>query len=367
MHDIQVLIDNYEDDEGWLSAKVIEGIKPLRHLAKSCINGKVLPEQVMKAIETLDLELVTSSSSFFPTYESHVFICTAEPDDGGKPFVILDKGSGTLNINVYHMVRDKAHDLLDKIKDQFDPKQPTPNSVNFAFWQADPDDGCEVQQNRLKCPDIDSIKSNYTPKVFDEVVRIAELEQPFRHGKIILWHGPPGNGKTYMIRAFARMMATRHNITPEVIIDPENLFSTPKYLTSLLLRRPPGRSKQPFRLFIAEDCAQLFASDCRNHEGFSRLLNTADGLIGQGQKLIFLFTANEKIDEIDPAILRPGRCLQNLEVGNWTKERAARWLASMGREDLISKLQPNTSLAEMYALINDIQTAKTHKDSKIGF
>ena len=90
-----------------------------------------------------------------------------------------------------------------------------------------------------------------------------------------------------------------------------------------------------------------------------------DGLLGQGQKLIFVFTANEQIDTIDPAILRPGRCLQNLEVPNWNRAAAREWLKAKGVTDT-SNLPNDISLAEMYAILNKTMHAE-QRHQTLGF
>lgn len=363
---------SYEDYEAWMGAEILSRIGEAKHLARGSLGPKVAEESVLKVIEDFKLELCVSSRGFYPNYQEHVLVCRPShnsPFDVDLPqsaTITFDVGTDT-SVQVYAHKAETAKKIFDKIKDQFDPPPTDPSQVRFAFWQMDPEDGCQVTYNRLECPEIDDLKSNYSNRVFDETVHIAGLEKPYVHGKIMLWHGPPGNGKTYLIRAFSRLISERHKVCPEVIIDPEALFAQPKYLTSLLLRTPPDRGKQPFRLFIAEDCAQLFAADCRNHQGFSRLLNTADGLIGQGQKLVFLFTANEKIDEIDSAILRPGRCLHNMEVKDWSKKRASAWLRERGQEDHIPKLKLQNTLAQLYAIVNGTAIAQNHKDDKIGF
>jgi len=247
-----------------------------------------------------------------------------------------------------------------------------------VFWQSDPEEGgASLFTNELKCPSLEEIRDNYSPETFSQVESLINLKSPYDHGKIVLWHGPAGNGKTHLIRALTKHLVDIHNIIPEVIVDPEAAFEEPKYLTSLLtsgqrkLRyHAPKGGDVDFRFIIMEDCAELFSVNCRNTQGFSRLLNTADGLIGQGQKLIFLFTANESIEEVDPAILRPGRCLQNLEVSNWNWNAASNWVRNkVGPEKavaVLSKLKDKNSLAEMYALINDRDIASDNR-GQFGF
>lgn len=216
-------------------------------------------------------------------------------------------------------------------------------------------EGIESRNRELDAVRLADIRSNYTSDVFEAVTRLESLEAPYKYGKIVLHHGPPGNGKTHLLRALAYEWSHKYKVVPEVVIDPEPLFEQPGYLMELLTSKPSFTDEPPFRFIIAEDCANLFALGCRENAGFSRLLNVVDGLLGSGQNLVFLFTANEEIQDIDPAILRPGRCLQHLHIPNWSREDSKVWLRGKGAEYLSTKLADTNSLADLYALVNGVE------------
>ncbi len=83
---------------------------------------------------------------------------------------------------------------------------------------------------------------------------------------------------------------------------------------------------------------------------FSRLLNLTDGLMGQGHDVIVLITTNEPLSAMHPAVVRPGRCLSEMEFGPLSVEAANRWLGAHGSGVTVAK---PTSLAELYAAIGD--------------
>jgi len=95
-------------------------------------------------------------------------------------------------------------------------------------------------------------------------------------------------------------------------------------------------------MFVLEDCGELLRADARG-QSLSRLLNIADGVIGQSRRLLICITTNEPIGRLHPAIVRPGRCLSTIEVRSFTRSEAAAWLGPghTPRDEM--------TLAEMYA------------------
>jgi hypothetical protein len=247
----------------------------------------------------------------------------------------------------------------------YQPKATSNKVCSFRFHHKSPD-GIDSRVQALDAVSLVDIRHNYTPDVFEQIEKLASLEDPYKFGKIILYHGAAGNGKTHLIRALAYEWSKKFDVQPEVVIDPEPLFEQPGYLMELLAT-PDFLNKTPkFRFIIAEDCANLFGVRCRDNAGFTRLLNVVDGLLGAGQKLVFLFTANEEINEIDPAILRPGRCLQHLQITNWDRSAAEGWLTRQGAPDKIARLSATNSLADLYAILNNVDIF-TNKKEMFGF
>lgn len=265
---------------------------------------------------------------------------------------------------------EQARILNKKIFDQLPQEDEDPNTVEFKFWKLGPQNHAYPTNKKLLCPRFADIKDNYTQDVVKQIEALIGLKAPDDYGKIILWHGPPGNGKTYLIRALTREWASKHGITPEVIIDPETFFSNSYYLDSLVTSQiNDSVEDETFRLIIIEDYASIVSTGCRNNPGFARLLNTTDGLIGQGQRLIFLLTTNEPLDMIDPAVLRPGRCLHRMEILPMTEKEGIEWLEKKDALHLASEIdgRRELSLADLYAILHGNPFKNNTPSSSFGF
>ena len=149
-------------------------------------------------------------------------------------------------------------------------------------------------------------------------------------GRLLLWHGIPGTGKTYALRALGwewRTWCDFHYVT-----DPETFFgSSPAYMLDVLLGEDDDDDEGGrWRLLILEDTGELLAADAkeRTGQGLSRLLNVVDGLIGQGLRVLVLVTTNETLRSLHPAVSRPGRCASQIEFGAFAAEEAAEWLGA---------------------------------------
>jgi hypothetical protein len=153
-------------------------------------------------------------------------------------------------------------------------------------------------------------------------------------GRLILFHGAPGTGKTTAIRALM------HEWGPwcetHLITDPDRMFADSDYLISVLesvegqsaptLGSPPGETK--WKLVVAEDADSYLRSTAKFDAGaaLGRLLNATDGLLGQSTKTLVLLTTNEELTRLQPALIRPGRCLNRIEFSKFSEQEAGSWL-----------------------------------------
>ncbi len=110
--------------------------------------------------------------------------------------------------------------------------------------------------------------------------------------------------------------------------------------------RMGGPPTHRWRLLVIEDCDDLIRGDGRGAAGqqLSRLLNLTDGLVGQGREVLVALTTNEDLLRMHPAVVRPGRCLAQIEVGALPHTEAVSWLGSA------EGVRSSMTLAELFAL-----------------
>ena len=165
------------------------------------------------------------------------------------------------------------------------------------------------------------------------------------HGRLMLWHGEPGTGKTYAIRALA--WAWRKWCRFEYVTDLERLFGDASYLMQVLLT---DESDDRWRLLIIEDSGELLTMDAKSvvGQGLSRLLGLADGLLGQGSRILTLITTNEDLGKFHPALLLPGRCLSQIQFSRFGTDEASSWLHAAGCD---KRTETAKALSQLYALL----------------
>ena len=122
------------------------------------------------------------------------------------------------------------------------------------------------------------------------------------------------------------------------MLDPDALFSSPGYLMEVAMgveyhgHGDEDETKRRWRLLLLEDCDELIRGEAKATSGqaLSRLLNLTDGLLGQGRDVLVAITTNENLASLHPAVIRPGRCLAQIEVGPLPREEAVAWMAAEG-------------------------------------
>lgn len=220
------------------------------------------------------------------------------------------------------------------------------NEVPFTFWMNTPH-GPNSIVRRLTAANWDEISLNYSVDTRSDLLTLMEGFQPALGGQLLIWHGEPGTGKTFAIRALSWQW--RDWCDFHYIADPEEFFGQAQYLLNVLLAEARDSDEGPrWRCLVLEDTGELLAADAKEKtgQGLSRLLNVVDGLIGQGLRILVLVTTNEELGRLHPAVLRPGRCAMQTLFGKLSPAEVAEWYRA--RHLVASRLEPRF-LAELFA------------------
>lgn len=257
--------------------------------------------------------------------------------------------SQTVYVKSYARSLDDAKAIVNQVNSKANPVEIVHDgTVRVNFWSVG-DRGAESITRQIEAEDWAEVEENYTKTARTGIERLMTMTPPFEGGRIVLWHGPPGTGKSHAIRALVKQWEPWCDAN--YIVDPEVVFARAATLMDLLLgHHGYGRVKagtwpddtfvlhgqDRWRLFIMEDTDEFLQADAKERRGqaMSRLLNTADGFIGQGLKVLFLITTNEPMHKLHAAVSRPGRCIANTEVGLFTEEESRRWLSGRGLNPL---------------------------------
>lgn len=218
-------------------------------------------------------------------------------------------------------------------------------SVRMQFWSWHGKEAV-LSTRRVEAPAWEEVAGNYARRTAAGLGGLMSATDPAaRGGRLILWHGVPGTGKTTAVRALSREWSDW--CRPHYVMDPERFFGEPRYLLRVSGVDEDDEDDERWRLVIAEDCDEYLRADAKERAGASlgRLLNLCDGILGHGLKVLVLLTTNEDVGRLHPAITRPGRCLSQVEFEPLAPAEARAWLGA-GRGVPEAPL----TLAQLYAL-----------------
>lgn len=196
-------------------------------------------------------------------------------------------------------------------------------------------------------------RSNYSKEVltsYDKAISDFNSSKP--KGRLTILDGPPGSGKTFMVRAIMHeVKESKFVVVPPHMV--KNL-ADPNLIMSFINEL---RDDSTPLILILEDADQCLAKrKTDNMASISAILNLSDGIIGGLLDLRILATTNTPAAEFDEALLRKGRISSHIKIGKINKNQVSNvWKRLAGdRVELPHELNDATVIANVYAAYNEL-------------
>jgi ATPase family protein associated with various cellular activities (AAA) len=251
-----------------------------------------------------------------------------------------------------------THRELHKVlKSDSARKQPAFYMLRYDYtdFEADP------IENLPESVDEDFLRLCYGDDIVAWIAKFNETTVA-RAGGLTIFEGPPGTGKTSLLTQMIRELEKTH-VFYVLPVARDGALSSPELVP--FWQRQNARYADRVKVIVMEDAERLlWRRDGDNREAVSSLLNIADGLMGRMLRLHVICSVNARMEDLDPAVLRPGRLMNH---------RRFKLLPRATAEQIASKrktaFRPRADVAEytLADVLNPGPRARPADKRSIGF
>jgi len=219
------------------------------------------------------------------------------------------------------------------------------------------DAGIEFVPFKVEIPKTFDITTNFEPDFQDVYKSILENLDQKKSG-LYLFHGPPGVGKSTLIKHLASQIKREMIYVPIAFIDS---LTDPGFIPSLLNKKGS--------VIVIEDAEKALLtreSDESSSSLVSTILNITDGIMGDIFKISIIATYNSPKKLIDKALVRKGRLKVEYEFKNLSVPTAQKLIDSLNVNYKVAKPM---SLGDIFNLSekDPIQDKSIVEEKVIGF
>lgn len=216
--------------------------------------------------------------------------------------------------------------------------------------------GLQTKSETLTPDTVQTSPAAFYPWMNGTEIQDYFIEYLDSSANVMLLMGLPGTGKSSMIRTAVAKLGLK-----VLFCSSMSVASDPSFVSKL--GEMVGNKGSDFDAIVIEDADVLIRPRDKGNMALSEILNATSGMTTKGNYKLIVTTNQLTTENIDPALLRPGRCFDVMEFGTLTHDEA-----NAARESIkLPRLKfsgSNRTLAEALSA-HELATERVSSESEV--